>query len=59
MSQAPRTALAKALEVWMGLVAGIFGVIGLGVYVIVPSQTRSFCSSIGSILGATFGWSVE
>jgi hypothetical protein len=51
MSQRPRTAPANPVEVWMGLAAGIFGVIGLGVYVFVPSQTRSFCSSLGSSLG--------
>jgi hypothetical protein len=53
MSQRPRTAAANLLEVWIGLAAGIFGVIGLGVYVFVPSQTRSFCSSLGSSLGSS------
>lgn len=53
MSQRPRTASANPLEVWLGLAAGIFGLIGLGVYVFVPSQTRSFCSSIGSNLGSS------
>jgi hypothetical protein len=53
MSQRPRTAPANPLEVWLGVVAGIFGVIGLGVYVFVPSQTRFFCSSLGSTLGSS------
>jgi hypothetical protein len=53
MSQRLRTAPANPLEVWMGIAAGIFGVLGLGVYVFVPSQTRSFCSSIGAALGSS------
>jgi hypothetical protein len=47
VSQKPGTAATNPLEVWLGVAAGIFGVIGLGVYVVVPSQTRSFCSSLG------------
>jgi hypothetical protein len=43
---------------WMGVAAGIFGVIGLGVYVFVPLQIRSFCSSLGSSLGSCVGSSL-
>ena len=47
MSQTQSTLLANPLEMWTGLAAGIFGWIGLGVYVFVPSLTPSFCSSLG------------
>jgi hypothetical protein len=49
MSQRPRAAQANALELWTGLAAGIFGFIGLGVYLFVPTLTQSICPTFGGL----------